>query len=191
MQQHLMTLMAGSAMLALTAGLAYGDCAADLARLTNEAQITDSQATADAPGAESDDAGATDMADDTTADSDDMSPADDMAQGDTAPDGMAQDDMGQDDMTESDLAQGDTDGTEGVAKDGSLAPLEEAPGENDDVAMSEQDAEAQQDGQPTSGQVADAAPHGERETLLEQARTALAAGDEDACREALDAAARL
>lgn len=187
MQQHLMTLMAGSAMLALTAGLAYGDCAADLARLTNEAHITDSQATTDAPDAESADPGAADMAADTTADNDDMSPADDMAQGD-----MIQDEMGQDDTAESDMAQGEMDGTEGVAKDGSLAPLEEAPGENDDVAMSEQDAEAQQDGQPTaSGQAADAAPHGERETLLEQARTALAAGDEDACREALDAAARL
>ena len=174
MQQHLMTLMAGSAMLALSAGFAYGDCAADLARLTNEAHVADNGDATQAPEADADagadlGADAPDMTADTMADSPngDMSPTDD----------MAQDDMAQ---------------SEGVAKDGSLAPLEESPGDNDDLAMSGQDAEAQQDGQPTaSEQAADAAPHGDRETLLEQARTALAAGDEDACREALDAAARL
>ena len=73
----------------------------------------------------------------------------------------------------------------------------EVPSNNQ--AMSAQDASAQQDGQDTAAgeavpadtAAADAAPQDDREALLEQARTALADGDEAACQEAVNAAANL
>ncbi len=78
---------------------------------------------------------------------------------------------------------------EGISKDGSLAPLEDAADASSDQAMSGQDAQAQQEGEPTAAEAAggaDATTDGGRSAAIEKARTALAAGDEDACRAALD-----
>lgn len=79
--------------------------------------------------------------------------------------------------------------TDGISKDGSLAPLEDAADASSDQAMSGQDAQAQQEGEPTAAEAAggaDAAADDGRSAAIEKARTALAAGDEDACRAALD-----
>ncbi|MFC3838667.1 hypothetical protein [Paracoccus rhizosphaerae] len=87
---------------------------------------------------------------------------------------------------------------EAIAKDGSLAPLETEGGDaSTDVAMSAQDAAQQQEGNPTAAQEAEAGDADaetdmasgsspDRDALIEEARSALAAGDEDACRAALD-----
>lgn len=81
------------------------------------------------------------------------------------------------------------DGNE-IAKDGSTAPLESTSGASSDVAMSGQDAQAQQEGQATAAQQAQAESGTDaRATALQEARAALAAGDEAACQEALKRAA--
>lgn len=81
------------------------------------------------------------------------------------------------------------DGNE-IAKDGSTAPLESTSGSSSDVAMSGQDAQAQQEGQATAAQQAQAESGTDaRATALQEARAALAAGDEAACQEALKRAA--
>jgi hypothetical protein len=80
-------------------------------------------------------------------------------------------------------ASGGGDEDEGISKDGSMSPLNsqaDTPG----VATSQQEAEAQQQ----AGEEQDA---GGRAAAIEQARNALAAGDEDACMEALDRARNL
>lgn len=78
-------------------------------------------------------------------------------------------------------------GSEGVSKDGGTMPLEASP----DVATSAEDAQAQSEGGETAAaQAAGAAGGGEetRQTAINQARAALAAGDEAACMEAVERA---
>ncbi len=73
-----------------------------------------------------------------------------------------------------------------IAKDGSTAPLESAGDSGADVAMSGQDAQAQQEGQATAaGQAEAESGTDDRATALRDARAALEAGDEAACLEAL------
>ncbi|MCZ0960272.1 hypothetical protein [Paracoccus benzoatiresistens] len=81
-------------------------------------------------------------------------------------------------------------GGEGIAKDGSHTPMESAGGQQPGVAMSGADAQAQQEGQPTAAEQATgaAAGHSARDAHMKAARDALAAGDEDACMKALQAA---
>lgn len=81
--------------------------------------------------------------------------------------------------------------TKGIAKDGSLAPLESAPGESSDQAMSGQDAQAQQKGTATDAEQAATKGTADHDSLIKDAKTALAAGDEAACQEAVDKAAAL
>ncbi|SEO09888.1 hypothetical protein SAMN04489859_103446 [Paracoccus alcaliphilus] len=93
----------------------------------------------------------------------------------------------------SEAAASDEEAGEGVARDGTPAEFQE--GGNDeqtgaDLAMSGDDAQAQQEGAPTAVEQAGDAS-GDRDAAIERARAALAAGDEEACREALDEAAAL
>jgi len=84
-------------------------------------------------------------------------------------------------------------GTNGIAKDGSLAPLasdedDAAAGAN--VAMSAQDAQAQQEGGETAAQIAGGGDPA-RTDALARARAAIAAGDEAGCAAALKEAEAL
>lgn len=78
---------------------------------------------------------------------------------------------------------------DGIVKDGSHAPLEDAEDAASGVAISEQDVQAQQEGELPAAEQAAAADaedgSAERAALIDRARTALAAGDEAACRDAL------
>ncbi|SMO85573.1 hypothetical protein SAMN06265221_11461 [Paracoccus laeviglucosivorans] len=75
--------------------------------------------------------------------------------------------------------------TDGISKDGTTAPLEDAGGDSGQ-AMSGQDVQAQQDGQPTAaGQAQAESGPDARAAALKDARTALDAGDEAACMEAV------
>lgn len=76
---------------------------------------------------------------------------------------------------------------EGVAKDGSMAPLGTDPG----VATSSQDAQAQQAGGATAAEQAAGeagSAEGGREAALAKAEAALAAGDEAGCTAAVEEA---
>jgi hypothetical protein len=87
-------------------------------------------------------------------------------------------------------------GGEGIAKDGSHMPLEDASGQQQaGIAMSGADAQAQQQGEPTaaeqaagvSGGSATGGDQSTREAHIQAARDALAAGDEDTCMKAVQA----
>lgn len=132
----------------------------------------------------------------TTSDAGDMADDSDTEGGDgntAASDADTEADDGSATPSDADAASG-----EAIAKDGSLAPLETEEGDGStDVAMSAQDAAQQQDGNPTAAQEAEAGDANadtdmasgsspDRDALIEEARAALAAGDEDACRAALD-----
>lgn len=74
-----------------------------------------------------------------------------------------------------------------IAKDGSTAPLEEAGDAVPDQATSAQDAQAQQEGEPTAAAQASGQTGGsDRAAALNEARRALEAGDEAACMAALE-----
>ncbi|MGA0614040.1 hypothetical protein [Paracoccus sp. KR1-242] len=77
--------------------------------------------------------------------------------------------------------------SDGVAKDGTLAPLEgQGNADKTNQAMSADDAQAQQEGKPTAA--AEATQGMAPDASLAEARAALAAGDEEACMKALEAA---
>jgi len=77
--------------------------------------------------------------------------------------------------------------SDAVAKDGTLAPLEgQGTADKTDQAMSAADAQAQQEGKPTAA--AEASKESSPATSLAEARAALAAGDEEACMKAVEAA---
>ncbi len=207
------TMMASCA-LALIGTSAVADCAADLAELRAEdaaagqgiskdgslapLETPDAAAEGEAAvagtGADADAGGSTEV----TGEPEGADPAaaagDAGASGDAAAEGAA--------------------GGEGIAKDGSLAPLEGTEAEPDTaVAMSGQDAQAQQQGEPTAAEAADDTAAGEngastaggdvaaaegaetgagggagstdRTALLAEAQAALDAGDEAACLAAL------
>lgn len=71
-----------------------------------------------------------------------------------------------------------------IAKDGTTAPLESEPGTSTDTAMSGQDVAAQQEGAPTAAEEA-AMPASDHDEAIEDARAAIAKGDEAACLEAI------
>lgn len=157
------------------AGMASADCADDLARLTSETGMGAETGASMAPEAESVEGIAKDgsLAPLETPD------ADTGAATDTTEDPP--------DAASSDASEATADGE--IAKDGSLAPLEGTEAEaGTEVAMSGQDVQAQQDGEPTAAEAAasDAEPTADHEGLMEEARTALAAGDEEACRAAVE-----
>jgi hypothetical protein len=80
-------------------------------------------------------------------------------------------------------------GGEGISKDGSLSPLQ---GAGTAVATSQEDAQAQQQGEPTAAQQAESGSEGSPRSLaIERAQAALAAGDEAACNAALEEARSL
>ncbi|VDS08087.1 hypothetical protein PARHAE_01268 [Paracoccus haematequi] len=176
------TWVAGGAFLALTAVSAQADCAAELARLTEggaaaegiskDGSLAPLEGAPDA--AAGSDAAATEAAD--TAEAAGMNSAAPTPEG--AADGAASTDTA------------GADGGEGIAKDGTHVPLEDASGQQAGVAMSGADAQAQQEGQPTAAEQASggAMDHSGREAHIQAARDALAAGNEDACMEAVKAA---
>ncbi len=89
--------------------------------------------------------------------------------------------------------QNQTEG-EGIAKDGSHVPLEGESDADQDVAMSGQDAQAQQQAEPSADSTSDgttAEGSGDRDALMARAQAALDAGDEEACNQALEEAAAL
>lgn len=76
-----------------------------------------------------------------------------------------------------------------IAKDGSTAPMQPSGDAVPDQAMSGQDAQAQQDGAPTAAeQAASDEPTDAHSMAVEEARAALAKGDEAACKAALEKA---
>ncbi|MCG6112269.1 MAG: hypothetical protein MEQ74_08800 [Paracoccus sp.] len=160
------------------AGMASADCAEDLARLTSETGMGAETAASTAAEAGSAEGIAKDgsLAPLETPDANSGAATDATSE---APDAASPD-----------ASQDTADG--GIAKDGSLAPLEVTEAEaGTEVAMSGQDVQAQQNGEPTAAEAAEAAapdaePTADRDDLIEEARTALAAGDEDACRAAVE-----
>lgn len=177
-----LTWVAGSAFLAMTAMSAQADCAAELARLTGgetasegiskDGSLAPLEGSSD--GAAAAGASATDSATETAADAG-MNSAAPTASGEASAD------------------------AEGIAKDGSHAPLEGDSGQQAGIAMSGADAQAQQEGQPTATEQATAAATNggsteassdasTREAHIQAARDALAAGDEDTCMKAVQAA---
>ncbi|GGF53564.1 hypothetical protein GCM10011402_01970 [Paracoccus acridae] len=215
----------GAALLAMTAVSAQADCAAELARLTEAGGASGSASEGIskdgslAPLEGASDAGATGAAatgsmstDTTTSDATATGAAttqsassDPAAAGaaDTAeaagmnsaaPDGSTSTDTAATGATSTDTAAAEG---EGIAKDGTHTPLEDASGQQAGVAMSGADAQAQQEGQPTAaeqaGQVSGGSSAGTgdqsvRDAHIQAARDALAAGDEDACMQAVQAA---
>ena len=176
--KYSMTWMAGCAICAF-AGMAQADCAADLARFTDTTAMT-----GDSTGAAS--GGTEGIAKDGS-----LAPLEQPAGDDTqadAPDASADasSDMPAADMPAADGA--DSASGEGIAKDGSLAPLEGTEAEpGTAVAMSGSDVQAQQEGEPTAAEEAEgdeAMP--DRDSLIADAERALAEGDEAACQEAVD-----
>lgn len=158
-------LVAGLTLVA--AGAAHADCAADLARLeTGAATATTDGIAKDGSLAPLQDAAPVDATTDATT----QAPA-------TPPEAATTG------MTASgDAAAGDNK----IAKDGSTAPLQSAGDSGADVAMSGQDAQAQQEGHATAAGQAEAESGTDaRATALRDARAALDAGDEAACQEAL------
>ncbi|WP_237168320.1 hypothetical protein [Paracoccus shandongensis] len=173
--------LVGAALLALTTVAAQADCAAELARLTGggtaaegiskDGSLAPLETAADAAAAGAD-AAASQAAD--TAEAAGMTsaaPTDSAASGGAATDTAAE-------------------GNGGIAKDGSHTPLEGAGGQQPGVAMSGADAAAQQKGQPTAAEQATGAAGDQstRDAHIQAARDALAAGDEDACMKAIEAA---
>ena len=176
--KYSMTWMAGCAICAF-AGMAQADCAADLARFTDTAAMTGDSAGAASGGTEG-------IAKDGS-----LAPLEQPAGDDTqadAPDASADasSDMPAANMPAADGA--DSASGEGIAKDGSLAPLEGTEAEpGTAVAMSGSDVQAQQEGEPTAAEEAEgdeAMP--DRDSLIADAERALAEGDEAACQEAVD-----
>ncbi len=175
MKYHL-TLAASCVFCALGAVAAQADCAADLARMTGaagaEEGISKDGSLAPLQGADTG----------TAATPAETTPAE------TTPAEATQ---------TGDAAAGATEGAaEGIAKDGTHTPLEDPGGQDQaGIAMSGQDAQAQQQGEATAADqaAAGATPSGgaDRDALIESARTALAAGDEEACLKALEQAAAL
>ena len=159
-------------------GAAYADCAADLATF-------EAQAAASADGIAKDGSLAPLQGDS----------AADTAAGTTAAGTTTAADTDTAATTSADTTAGATgadDAADGnqIAKDGSTAPLETTSGASSDVAMSGQDAQAQQEGQATAAeQAAGESGTDARATALQEARAALEAGDEAACQEALKRAA--
>lgn len=88
-------------------------------------------------------------------------------------------------------ASSDTNAASGnqIAKDGTNAPLETSAGEDTQKAMSGQDVQAQQQGEPTAAaQAATGGMADNHATALKEAREALDRGDEAACAAALEKA---
>ncbi|CAM3127511.1 hypothetical protein PANO111632_04645 [Paracoccus nototheniae] len=171
------TWLTGCAVFAF-AGIAQADCAEDLARLTGDAGMATEASTTAAPEAGTTEGIAKDgsLAPLETPDADPAATA--AAAGEASAEGTAESTNG----SAAAAADGD------IAKDGSLAPLEQTDAEpGTEVAMSGQDVQAQQEGEPTASERAEAAtPEGDRDGLVEEARTALAAGDEEACLAAIE-----
>jgi hypothetical protein len=90
-------------------------------------------------------------------------------------------------------------GGPGIAKDGSTMPLANQPGGDTNIAMSRQDAQAQQRSGETAaaagstgqGPAASESRPQPRVAALERARTLLQQGDERGCMEAVEEAKRL
>lgn len=162
------------------AGMAGADCAKDLARLTGETGMGAETAASTAPEAGSAEGIAKDGS---------LAPLETP----NANTGAATEATSEaPDTASSDASQDTADG--GIAKDGLLAPLEGTEAEaGTEVAMSGQDVQAQQDGKPTAAEAAEVAapdadatePTADRDDLIEEARMALAVGDEEACRAAV------
>ena len=176
--KYSMTWMAGCAICAF-AGMAQADCAADLARFTDTAAMT-----GDSTGAAS--GGNEGIAKDGS-----LAPLEQPAGDDTQADAPeasadASSDMPAAEMLAADGA--DSASGEGIAKDGSLAPLEGTEAEpGTAVAMSGSDVQAQQEGELTAAEEAEGGEAmADRESLIANAERALAEGDEAACQEAVD-----
>ncbi|TBN42814.1 hypothetical protein EYE42_04685 [Paracoccus subflavus] len=172
----------GAALLALTTVAAQADCAAEIARLTTGGETSGGGLAKDGSLAPLEEA--SDTASDTDAAAMDTTAAADAA---AATETAAAAGMNSAAPTDGASAEGG----EGIAKDGSHVPLETAGGAQPGVAMSGADAQAQQEGEPTAAeQAAEGATDSQstREVHIQAARDALAAGDEETCMKAIEAA---
>lgn len=167
MTASLKLLVAGLTLVA--AGAAHADCAADLARF---------------------EAGAATAATEGIAKDGSLAPLQGEASVDTTTQAVTTPEAATTAETTTPGTTATGDGSSGddnqIAKDGSTAPLESAGDSGADVAMSGQDAQAQQEGRATAaGQAEAESGTDDRATALRDARAALEAGDEAACQEAL------
>lgn len=202
----------GATLLAMTAVSAQADCAAELARLTEGGSASGSASEGIskdgslAPLEDASDAATTGAAETAGAAGMNSAAPEGSTSTDTAATGSTSTDMAASGSALTDTAAGGTGSTdaaaaggERIAKDGSHTPLEDASGQQAGVAMSGADAQAQQEGQPTAaeqatgdhasaGHSADAGGQSARDAHVQAARDALAAGDEDACMQAVQAA---
>lgn len=180
-------LVAASTFLSIFAIAAHADCAADLAKLQENSGIP------------------------TASETNTTSVTNNLNTGETSPSSVDVESKNNGDIlgearegTDSTLTASDIDAASGndnseaseteasgIAKDGTLAPLEKKPSENSNQAMSEQDAQAQQKDAPTAAEKAEADGSDTRESLLQQAEAALADGDEATCQDAVAKAAAL
>lgn len=166
----------GAALLALTTVAAQADCAAEIARLS--------------PGGETSGGGFS------AADTDGIAKDGSLAPLEGGADAAAADTAAADAATGGMSSPAPTDAAsagngEGIAKDGSHVPLEGADGQQAGIAMSGADAQAQQEGQPTAAEQAAGATASDasmRDVHIQAARDALAAGNEEACMQAIEAA---
>lgn len=171
--------LVGAALLAMTAVSAAADCAAELARLTGEEGATQGISK---DGSLAPLEGASDAAPGTDASAAaDTAEAAGMNSAAPAADGAASGGAATDTAAAGDGR---------IAKDGTHMPLEDAGGAQPGVAMSGADAQAQQEGQPTAAEQAAGAgtDQSARDAHIQAARDALAAGDEEACMSAVEAA---
>ena len=152
------------------AGMAQADCAEELARITGGADMSSSAAGTDAGDAAgiSKDGSLVPL----------EAPASNGPQADTTSTSSMP----------SGSEAGANDTSEGIAKDGSHAPLGNFESEpRTAVAMSGSDVQAQQEGEPTAAEEAETAVFGpDRESLIAEAQNAIDAGDEAACQAAVD-----
>ncbi len=183
----------GAALFAMTAVAAQADCAAELALLTGEAGATEgiSKDGSLAPLESASDAAAGSGGAPAT---NNVAPTE-SASTDTATTGSASTDSSASSAASTGTA---ADGGE-IAKDGSHVPLEDTSGQQAGVAMSGADAQAQQEGEPTAAEQAQveqtsdgaagtSSDQSARDAHIKAAQDALAAGDEDACMAAVQAA---
>jgi hypothetical protein len=187
--KHPSLLLTGVALLALSGTPALGNCADEIASLSDQAGTT--------VGAGDTASGGTVAKDGSTAplEQPDASATTGAAAATPEADGMAAGETSGPAAREAGVASGgEAAGGDKIAKDGSTMPLSDDGTPPVDTAMSQQDADAQQGGGMTAAAEAsgaDTSMDGEVMAALNRARAAEQAGDEAGCMKAIEEARSL
>jgi hypothetical protein len=160
-RSHLIVACAGSLLLG---GAAFADCQSELQELTTASGAEAQSGAAETQGISK---------------SGQLAPLEEPAEQDSAATATQDQSAGQDQAAS---GSGTGHEAEGISKDGSMSPLN-SQAERAGIATSPQEVEAQQGGE--------APDVGGRAAAIQQARNALAAGDEEACMEAVERAKSL